>query len=135
VSPDEKAYARHRLGIGREAFAEAQSLFEGGHTRGVVSRLYYAVFHAVEALLYVDERPQRRHKTLQAVFNGDYANKGLVSPEAKTLFNDLYKARLLADYAEDYDVTREQLATWLDATPAFINEIAALVRARGVEEA
>jgi uncharacterized protein (UPF0332 family) len=51
VKPELEKFARHRLGRGKEAFAEGEHLLTKGASMGAVNRFYYAAFYAARALL------------------------------------------------------------------------------------
>jgi len=54
---EERAYIRYRLGRAREALDEARLLLEADHLATAVTRIYYACFYAVSALLRGGDLP------------------------------------------------------------------------------
>lgn len=65
-----------------EKIAEYQQL---GHWDTIANRLYYALFHAVIALLIHDGHPANTHKGVIALFGNYYIRTGLFSTEAGRL--------------------------------------------------
>ncbi len=56
----------------RESLLSAQRDFEAGAYSLAVSRLYYASFHAVSALLLKDNLAFRRHSGVRAAFHQNF---------------------------------------------------------------
>lgn len=71
------------------------------------SRLYYALFHAVSALLVKDGIPVGSHKGANLRFGQNYVKTGIFSPEAGHLYTQLEALRERADYNILYEATKE----------------------------
>lgn len=73
----------------------------------VANRLYYAVFHAVNALLLVDGIKTGTHKGTSAQFGKHYVLTGLFSREDGILYSRLQTMREKADYQNVFTLKEE----------------------------
>jgi len=62
----------------RDAMQDAELLLSQGRASGAVGRAYYAVFHAVSALLIQDGLRIKSHKGAYTMFCLHYVNSGKV---------------------------------------------------------
>jgi uncharacterized protein (UPF0332 family) len=87
--------------VAKRNLAEMRSMFENRHYYGTINRAYYAMFHAVSALLLLDGKRYKKHSGVITAFGRDYAKAGLVPKEYSELLNKAYDARNKADYDVD----------------------------------
>ncbi|MFN3690486.1 MAG: HEPN domain-containing protein, partial [Fimbriimonadales bacterium] len=72
-------YIRYRLERAHESLEAAKVLAAANLFPEAVSRLYYAAFYAVNALLLQHDLSSRKHTGVQALFNKHFVKTGLVS--------------------------------------------------------
>jgi uncharacterized protein (UPF0332 family) len=65
--------------------------------RNAVGRAYYAVFHAVTALLALDGQSFRKHSALQAAVHRDLVRPGRWPADVGSAFNLLAELRSVSD--------------------------------------
>ncbi|MEE1310246.1 MAG: HEPN domain-containing protein, partial [Bacteroidaceae bacterium] len=82
----------------RETFEEITILTTANKWSGAANRLYYAVFHAINALLIHDGHITNTHKGSHAVFNLNYIKTGILPIEYGRLYNQLQTMREESDY-------------------------------------
>ncbi len=73
----------------------------------VANRLYYAVFHALNALMLVDGIKTGTHKGTSAQFGKHYVLTGLFSREDGILYSRLQTMREKADYQNVFTLEEE----------------------------
>ena len=71
-SGDNMDIANHRLQVAKEDLKDANILLESNSYRGANNRAYYAIFHAVSAVLATEGVAFKKHKGTQAYFNKNY---------------------------------------------------------------
>ncbi len=103
-----------------EQLAEYQHL---GHWDTIANRLYYALFHAVNALLIHDGHPVNTHKGVIALFGNYYIRTGIFPSEAGRLYSDLQTIRNNSDYNCSYDATEQEISPLIEPTRKLINLI------------
>ncbi|MFQ5706681.1 MAG: HEPN domain-containing protein [bacterium] len=91
-----------------ENIDEMRILLESSYFFGAVNRAYYAIFHAVSALLLVDGKQFSSHKALISYFGKHYSKTGRVPTDFHRIFLDAYAIQQRADYDYDAVVSREQ---------------------------
>jgi len=93
----------------RGALTDARVLLSGdGTDAGVVNRLYYAAFHAAQAVLYDRGEKPSSHGDVRRLFGQRVVLDGEASREEGRLLGTLYDYRWEADYGgghPDADVT------------------------------
>lgn len=85
--------------------------------------MYYAVFHAVNALLINDGHHVNTHKGSHALFSLHYIKTGILSREYGQLYNQLQTMREESDYNCAYDVEMEELQQRIEPAKRLIEEI------------
>jgi len=112
----------------RETYDEIEILVTANRLNGAANRMYYAVFHAVCALLIHDGIQVNTHKGSHALFSQQYIKTGILPREYGQLYNQLQTMREESDYNCAYDVEFEELQQRLDPTRRIIEDIERLVK-------
>lgn len=111
----------------REAYEDIGILIGANRLNGAANRMYYAVFHAVSALLINDGHHVNTHKGSHALFSLHYIKTGILPREFGQLYNQLQTMREESDYNCAYDVEMEELQQRLEPTKRLIDEIEIIV--------
>lgn len=107
----------------REAYEDIGILIASNRLNGAANRMYYAVFHAVNALLINDGHHVNTHKGSHALFSLHYIKTGILSREYGQLYNQLQTMREESDYNCAYDVEMEELQQRIEPAKRLIEEI------------
>jgi hypothetical protein len=111
----------------RETFEEIEVLRQAGKWNGAANRVYYSVFHAVNALLINDGIQTVRHKSSHALFSQNYIKTGKLPLEFGKLYNNLQTLREKSDYNCFYDVDEQDINEGTELARRFIEEIGKLI--------
>lgn len=111
-----------------EALSDARLLIDsGGSINGTVNRLYYACFHAAQAVVYDRGGTPTTHGDVRSQFGRRVVLEGDAPRDMGRLLSDLYDHRTVADYAgEEPTVDIEEL---LHDAETFIQHAETLVEA------
>ena len=110
LNPDErKALVSLELKKAQETYEEIGVLVAANRWSGAANRLYYAVFHAINALLIHDGYEVNTHKGSHSVFHAQYIKTGRMSRIYGQLYNQLQTMREESDYNCAYNVEPEEL--------------------------
>ncbi|MBE0467019.1 MAG: HEPN domain-containing protein [Candidatus Desulforudis sp.] len=90
----------HRLRKAEGAFTDAEMLFERGRYGSAVNRYYYAVFHAIRALLATKDLDSPKHSGVISLFNKEFVKNGLMSKKSSKTITKLFNMRSEADYGD-----------------------------------
>ena len=111
----------------RETYEDISILLNANRLNGAANRMYYAVFHAVCALLINDGHQVNTHKGSHALFNLNYIKTGILPKEYGLLYNQLQTMREESDYNCAYDVDIDELQQRLEPAKSFIDDIEKLI--------
>ncbi|MBR6843540.1 MAG: HEPN domain-containing protein [Bacteroidales bacterium] len=95
---------------------------------GMANRLYYAVFHAVSALLIFDKHEVNSHKGSHVIFSQYYIKTGKMPKNFGELYRKLERMREESDYNCTYDEEPEVLQSNIGPAKEMIDSIAAMVK-------
>ena len=87
------------------------------------NRLYYALFHAVSAMLICDHHEVGTHRGAVNKFNLYYIKEGLFTKEEGRLYSRLQRLREDGDYNCSIDVEQEEVEEKITPTRLLIDKI------------
>lgn len=93
----------------------------------VANRLYYAVFHAVTALMLLDGIKTATHKGTSSQFGQHYVLTGQFSREDGMLYSRLQTMREKADYQNTFSISPDKGRDLIDAARALQSRIMAAI--------
>lgn len=93
----------------------------------VANRIYYAVFHAVSALLINDHVEVRSHKGAGLMFGQKYVLPGIFTADDGRLYAKLQDLREKSDYNLVYQSDEAEMAPLLEKTKELISRIKARI--------
>ena len=127
---DEKRDLVVQMGIEKayRTMEEAEIMIQHEHWGAAAGRMYYAVFHAVNALLIHDNHRIKSHKGAYTQFCLHYVASGKFPKASGNPYRQLEIMREESDYNCFYDVTPEDLHSKLAPAKELIDNIAALVK-------
>lgn len=119
-------YAEEEYREAQAALADAEKMRQVRVTdRAVVTRLYYACFHAANAVLYARELDPRTHQGTLRLFGKEVVEAGDAARNDGRFLNDMRSYRQVADYThEPLEVDVDEL---LERTRAFVTDMGALL--------
>ena len=118
---------RYEMEKARNTLCEVETLIENNLWNGAANRLYYAVFHAVSALLIHDGHQVSTHQGSHALFGLHYIKSEKLPAEFGRLYSQLQTMREESDYNCIYDVTPEELTEKIDPAKRLIAAIETLI--------
>lgn len=129
LTPDERnLLVTLELQKAKETFEGIAILTAANRWSGAANRLYYAVFHAVNALLIHDGHSAATHNGSQAMFNLHYIKTGILSLEDGQLYKQLQTMREESDYNCAYVVEPCELEERIEPARNLINKIEKIVK-------
>lgn len=106
-----------------QTFAQAETLLQGGFWDGVANRLYYASFHAVNALLIHDGHSVRTHHGASTMFRQIYIKSGILPVSVSEHYSILQSMRDKADYNCYFDATQALVEPLVEPTRQLIDTV------------
>ena len=106
-----------------ETYDEIEILLNANRLNGAANRMYYAVFHAVCALLINDGIQVNTHRGSHAMFSQHYIKTAVFPKDYGLLYNQLQTMREESDYNCAYDVDIDELQQRLEPARQLIDDI------------
>ena len=94
----------------------------------LVNRMYYAAFHAVNALLIHNAMQIHTHRGALIAFNKEFVRTGIFTPEEGHLFSQLEGLRERGDYNCFIDTTEEEIVPMIEPLKALIAKIKSTIQ-------
>ena len=115
--------SEYRLNQAKENLEEAEILFKLNKFKGASNRAYYSIFHAIKAILAVEQIDFKKHSSVIAYFNKEYVNKGIFSKEIGKDITNIRLYREKSDYVDFYIITKEDCKVQISKAQIIIQEI------------
>lgn len=93
----------------------------------VANRLYYALFHAISALLIRNEIPVKSHKGAIMMFNYHFVKTGLIPLEMGRMASYLQSKREEADYNCHLSVDKEDIEPYFETCENLLHKIKEMI--------
>ena len=103
---ERRDYITGALSLSKEKIEGGIDAYRRGNYGQVLSSLYYGYFHLVKALLYQKGFDPKSHEGVYPMLNLHFIKPGTLDKKFSRLFEQLHKAREIADYnplAPKYD--------------------------------
>ena len=113
-------------------FAETDILLQSKLWSNLANRLYYALFHAVSALLINDGYEVGTHKGAVIRFHQYYVKAGIFSTDEGSFYSQMQSLREKADYNCFYDVSETEVTERIEPTRQFIMKVKNIINGRKV---
>lgn len=123
-SDKKSSLAKYRIKQAEESIKEARFLLEGKQSpRSVINRLYYSMFYAVLALLIYEPYSSSKHSGVLSYFNRRFIKGGVFSEDLGRSINKAFELRQRSDYREHFEMTHEQVESYIPEAETFINTV------------
>lgn len=130
LDPESRAaIIEYRLEKSRDAMKEAALLADGNFFDSAVTRLYYACFYAVSALLISKSIECNSHAGAKRMFSLHFIRTSLVDQKHITTYSNLMQGRQLCDYEDFIYQNAESYALYRSQAEALIDAITPLIQA------
>lgn len=106
-----------------QTFAESEVLKNAGLWSNLANRLYYALFHAVSAMLIHDRREVGTHRGVVLRFQQYYVKTGIFTTEDGAFYSQMQSLREKADYNCYFDVVKADILPRIEPTRQLIDKI------------
>ena len=121
---DEKvSLSKIRFLNAEECLLDARILAESGRFKSLVNRSYYAIFHAMRAVLVLDEFDSKKHSGIIAEFRKRYIKTGAFQSEMSAVITKLFLARTNSDYDDFYMISKADAVTQFHDAEQFVETV------------
>ena len=120
---DRQIIVEMELEKAERTFAEQNVLRKAGLWSTLANRLYYALFHAVSALLISEGHEVGTHKGAVIRFQQYFVKTRRFSVEDGRFYSQMQTMRENADYNCSYDVSEDEILSRIEPARQFIEKI------------
>ena len=113
----------YRVQTAKDDLSSARILLRAGEYKGANNRAYYAVFHAIDAVLSMEPVAFKKHKDVIAYFNKNYVNKDVFSRDMGRKISKLEIIRHKSDYDDFYIASKLDTVNQVTIAKEIIGEI------------
>ena len=106
-----------------EELETSQLLLQNKHYRACISRCYYGMYYATQALLASRNIFSRTHKGVIKQFSQHFVKSGALPAEMVKDLSNTYDLRQISDYEETALLTHQQAQQALEASTQFVNRV------------
>ena len=110
------------LTLAQEELDTADLLWKNDRYRACVSRSYYAMYHATQALLSLKDLSTKTHKGIIQMFGQHFIKTNIFPVELARALSDAYDMRRLSDYEETIFLSSKQSEIVLNSAQSFIEQ-------------
>ncbi len=110
------------LNLARDELETAEILLVNERHRACISRSYYAMYHATQALLSSKGISNKTHKGAIQAFGQYFIKSEELPVDLARALSNAYDLRRLSDYEVTVFLTREQAATIFTAAKVFVEQ-------------
>lgn len=103
-----------------------------GDYRAAANRSYYAIFHAMRAVLALNEVDMSKHSGIMAEFRRRYLRTEILDRKLSATITQAFEVRNASDYDDFYIVSREDVDLQIDKATQFIISIGEYLATQGV---
>lgn len=127
---EKKALSSVRLEHAAECLAAAKNLLDAGNYKSAANRSYYAVFHAIRAVLAYDEIDMKKHSGIIAEFRRLYIKTGIFSSDLSKIISVLFDIRTESDYDDFFIISKEEVVEQVNNAQYFFDKITEYLKAK-----
>ena len=120
--PDEnkKALCKYRIEKARECLKSATLLKNSEAYDSATNRAYYAVFHAVRAVMALDGEDRKKHSGVIAYFQEKYIKANIFDKNYSYIIKNAFQARQESDYEDFCIISKEEVDELIENAEKFI---------------
>jgi uncharacterized protein (UPF0332 family) len=115
--------SKYRLIKAHDDLAAAELMYKNGQFAQSMNRSYYAMFHAVRALLALYRFDSQKHSGVIAYFNQHFVKNKVIEHEYAVMLSKAFKIRIESDYEDFFIAARDDAKLQLENAQALIKRI------------
>ena len=129
--PEQKIeISKARFDHAKECLQDAELLLAGESYRSAANRAYYAIFHAMRAVLELDGVDMKHHSGIISEFRKRDIKTGIFDTSLSGIISELSSVREGSDYNDFFIVSKAETIQQVQAAEEFLIEIQAYLSTR-----
>ena len=116
-----ESFSKYRLEKAKETLETAEAILKlGKDYTSANNRAYYAIFHAIRAVLALEGVDFKRHKDVIGYFNGHYIKNEIFPKKMNNKITQASRIREDSDYDDEYNPSFEKTQNQIDTAKELI---------------
>ena len=122
---ERKSLSQVRYDHALECLDAAKSLLENGNYKSAANRSYYAIFHAMRAVLALNEIDMRHHSGIISEFRKLYIKTGVFETRLSQIISVLFDTRTESDYDDFFVISKAEVVEQTENAEYFLQVVKA----------
>ncbi len=123
LKEDRIELAKYRLEKAKDCLKASKILLDDSMFSDSANRSYYAIFHAINALLALEGVSFKKHSGVISHFNQKYVKTGIVEKDYGKIAGNAFEIRKDYDYADFYVVSKDEVIEQYENATRFVSKI------------
>lgn len=120
---EKKGLSNARYLHAEECLQAAQLLLEAGNYKSAANRSYYAIFHAMRAVLAYDGIDMKHHSGIISEFRRLYIKTGIFDTKLSSIISVLFNIRQDSDYDDFFVISKADVSEQIINARVFLEAI------------
>lgn len=117
------ALAIYRMERAKELIDDAKQLYKSGSYKSSNNKAYYAIFHAMRAVLALEEVDFKKHSGVIQYFQREYIKTGIFEKAYSDIIISASEIRNASDYDDFFLASKEETKEQIDNAELFCKAI------------
>ena len=118
-----RALSQARFEHAAECLDAAKQLLENGNYKSAANRSYYAIFHAMRAVLAFDKIDMKHHSGIISEFRRLYIKSGIFETMLSDIISVLFNIRTDSDYDDFFVISKNEVSEQIINAEYFMRKI------------
>ncbi|MBE6748184.1 MAG: HEPN domain-containing protein [Ruminococcaceae bacterium] len=120
---EKKALANARFEHAKECLDAAKNLLSYSNYKSAANRSYYAIFHAMRAVLAFDGIDMKHHSGVISEFRKLYVKTNIFDVKLSQIISVLFDIRTESDYDDFFIISKTEILEQIENAEYFLKEI------------
>lgn len=120
---EKKALSDARFAHAQECLGAAESLLQADSYKSAANRSYYAIFHAMRAVLAFDGIDMKHHSGVIGEFRRLYIKTGVFDVKLSQIISLLFDVRTESDYDDFFVISKAEVVDQIANATEFLQAI------------
>ncbi|MFH1528493.1 MAG: HEPN domain-containing protein [Bacteroidota bacterium] len=117
------ALSKYRMQKATDDLNSSEVLLNEKYYAQSINRSYYAIFHAVRAILAFDKFDSKKHSGIIAYFNKNYVKSGIIEKQFSSILISAQQIRTESDYDDLFIATQDDADSQFNNAKLFISRM------------
>ncbi len=128
---EKQALSIARFSHAKECLSAAKLLLDAENYKSAANRSYYAIFHAMRAVLAFDEVDMKHHSGIISEFRRRYIKTGVFRVELSEIISVLFNIRQDSDYDDFFLISKQEVVEQIEKAELFLKDIQGYLETKG----